>query len=134
MIETKDMTVDDFMRIMSANADIYPEYDNLSLEAKRYVANINIMTGTAMSYFEDGELIGVGGIRYVGIGEGWMLTLPNIREERKFLLFRQAKKDFEGTRKTKNLWRIFAETRISRIFLRHLGFTESENTHVWTGL
>lgn len=134
MIETRDMTVEDFMQIMAANAAIYPEYDSLAYEAKEYVAKLNIMTGTAVAYLEDGELLGIGGIRYVGIGEGWFITKPEIREERKFLMFRTVKKDFEKTRKRKNLWRVFAESRISTNMLKHLGFKESEHSHVWTGL
>ena len=128
------MNIEEFLAIMKLNADIYVEFENLSLDAKKYVANINIMTGTAQTYFEDGVLIGAGGIRYVGVGEGWMITPPQMRYDKKILLLKRARQCFERTRIDKNLWRIFAETRISETFLEHLGFVKSENTHVWTGL
>ena len=131
MIETKQMTEDDFKEIMTLNKGIYPEYDNLSEDDKWLAANFNINTGTAESFFEDDRLVAVGGIRYVGLGEAWMITPPDIRLKRAKSLLREVRNIFVKTRDEKKLLRIFAQSKISVNFLKHLGFEESEMVHIW---
>ncbi|MDD5381863.1 MAG: hypothetical protein PHG53_09555 [Phycisphaerae bacterium] len=147
MITTKAMTVDDFVTIMMQNLSVYPELPVLSEEQKqqgltdeqknsildaqlRLMAHLNICTGTALSYFDsnkNNELVGVGGIRYTGIGEIWMITPPEIRQERKLSLLKEAKSTFEKQRDELSLWRVFSETGLSENFVRHLGFTDPQS-------
>lgn len=131
-IEIHPMKIEDFLLVMAQNADIYPEFDELSDPEKRCLANLNIIMGTAESFFEDGRFVGVGGIRYVGIGEAWMMTPPTIREERRVSLLKKTKEIFAKTRDEHNLWRIFGTSKISENFLRHLGFKKDESVHIWT--
>lgn len=125
------MTIDDFLAVMAANADQFPNYMALADADKRYIANVNSITGSAEAYIEDGKLLAVGGIRYCGIGEAWLMSNPEIRKDRKFTLFREAKEALETQRQSLNLWRIFADARLTANFLEHLGF-EKSNTHIWT--
>lgn len=130
-IEKRPMTIEDFLQMLAANAQTYPEFASLPEDKKRYLAWVNINTGVAESYWDGDQLVGVGGIRFVGIGEGWLITTPHIRNERKFFLLRTAKKAFEHIRDSKNLWRVFATSRISTNFLRHLSFKPEPEVHVW---
>jgi len=133
IMEQRQMTTDDFLAVMAANKEFYPDYDKLSQAEKVYLANINIITGTAHSYFTDkGEFFGVGGIRYIGLGEAWCATFPHIRLRQKKKLFEETKDVFIKTRDEKNLWRVFAESKISDKFLEHLGFKKEPDMHIWT--
>jgi len=131
-IKTKMMTIDDFIKAMSPNENYYPEYAQLSEQDKRLVAKINLDTGIAESHFLDGKLIGVTGIRERGIGEAWFVVLPEIRNEHKFLLFRQTKLTLPRLRDAMNLWRLYATSRISENFLLHLDFENGEKIFKWT--
>jgi len=126
------MTVEDFLLVMELNAEIYPEFAELPDEQKRYLANVNIITGSAKSYFEDGRLIGVGGIRFIGIGEAWLITPPAIRSERGLSLFNDTEKLFVKMIDDNNLWRVFAESKISETFLKRMGFKCHPQGYVWT--
>jgi hypothetical protein len=119
------MTVEDFVFVMKQNIAIYPYSD----EELRQAAILNIHTGVAETYLEDGEVVGVGGIRYMGIGEGWFISLP---QKRTPAMLRVIAKQFARIRKAKNIWRIFAESKISENFLRHLGFAKQDGIHIWT--
>ena len=132
MIKIRQMTPEDFLIIMKMNAHIYRDFDELSYEHKKYIANLNIITGEAQSFFEDGKLVGVGGIKYIGIGEGWLITPPEIREQNGLSLFKETHKFFIKTRDDKNLWRVFAETSISENFLKRLDFKPHPHGLVWT--
>jgi hypothetical protein len=131
MIEKRQMTVENFLAVMLANKEVYLDFSVLPDEQKILIANVNIRTGTAMSYFEDGKLLGVGGVHYVGVGEGWLLTLPEIRKERKLSLFKTVKTDFEKQRNDLKLWRVFATSKISTTFLKHLDFKPAPSTQIW---
>jgi hypothetical protein len=130
MIKPEPMKLEDFLAVMQANKGVYPDYDKLPDEAKVFIGNLNIITGTAESYLENGFLIGVGGIRYIGIGEAWFLTIPELRE-RSMTLLRAARENLRRMRDEKNLWRLYATSKISTNFLKHLGF-EQESNLVWT--
>jgi len=132
MIETYPMKIEDFLLVMALNADAYSDFDKLPDEQKRYLANLNIITGEAKSFFEDGRLVAVGGIRYVGLGEAWMITPPQIRDKRSLSLLRETRKSFVSMRDNNNLWRVFAESKISETFLRHLEFKPNSAGYVWT--
>jgi len=126
------MLIEDFMLIMEMNAELFPEYHAMPVDQKRYLANINIITGTAQSIFEDGKLFAVGGIRYVGIGEAWMITPPEVRESKNLSLLRRSRQTFISDRDDHNLWRVFADNSISDNFLKHLQFVPNPQGHVWT--
>jgi len=128
---TDPMTVEDFLEVMAANAEVYTEFAALPDEQKRLMANGNIATGTAETFREDGKIVGVGGIRHIGIGESWFITPPAIRKK-PLKLLRQVRKSLEQIRTDKQLWRIFAASKISENFLKHLGFAKNEDFHVWT--
>lgn len=132
MTEIHPMTVEDFLLLMELNADIYPEFAALPDEKKIYLANINIDYGTARALYEDGRLFGVGGIRFIGVGEGWLITSPHIRNNRSKSLLRETKRIFEQDREEQGLWRIFATSKISENFLLHLGFKDQEKVLIWT--
>jgi hypothetical protein len=92
-------------------------------------ARLNLIHGTAEAVEEDGQVVGVGGIRYMGIGEGWFITVP---EKRRLALFEFIQEHFQRVRTEKNLWRIFAESKISERFLHHLGFVKNPGMHIYT--
>jgi hypothetical protein len=126
------MKPEDMLAVMEQNKGVYPEYDALSDERKMFFANVNIYSGTAETYIDDdGRVAGVGGIRYMGTGEGWFLTMPKYRTQPR-RLFTFVAEQFERTRNEKNLWRIFAESKISEVFLKHLGFKKQDGMHIWT--
>ncbi len=129
-MKTQQMTEAEFLSVMQANVGLYPDFDALSIERKRLIAQVNICTGTAESFYDnEGRLIGVGGIRYMGLGEAWMLTLPEIREP---FLLRTVAQNFERLRDEKHLWRVFAESKVSENFLKHLRFVRQDGMHIWT--
>ncbi len=130
-MKTDPMAIEDFLEVMAQNAEIYPEFAALPEEQRRLIANGNIQTGTAETFREDGKIVGVGGIRHIGIGEAWCITPPTIRDQPVRLL-RQVKKSFDQIRNDKELWRIFAESKISENFLQHIGFVKNEGFHVYT--
>lgn len=132
MIEVRQMKIEDFLLVMELNADVYPEFDKLPDEQKRYLANMNIITGAAESFFDNGKLVAVGGICYVGLGEAWLISLPEIRTKKSLSLFRETKNTFKRQRDDLNLWRIFATSKISETFLQHLGFEKQEKMLIWT--
>jgi len=130
-MKSQPMTVEEFIFVMDRNPSIYPHYDALSDEQKRIMAHLNICTGTAETFFDDqGRVFGVGGIRFVGMGEAWFITPPESRDM-KLSLFREVSQQFKRIRDEKNLWRVFSESHISENFLRHLGFEKQEGIHVW---
>jgi len=131
MLETRQMTVEDFLSIMAANAGVQPEYDSLSDEAKRGCAIVNIQLGTAQSFYEDGKLIGAFGVRFICLGEAWGLSIPEIRKDRKHFLFKEVKKAFEAVVLEKNLLRVFAVPTLSENFLEHLRFDSAEKVMVY---
>lgn len=129
-MKRKNMEISEFLEVMEANKGIWKEYDELPEEQKRFLAHVNICTGVAETYYDDdGELFGVGGIRFVGLGEAWLITLPN---KRKPYLLRTAAENFKRIRDSKNLWRIFAESKVSEHFLQHLGFKKQDGMHIYT--
>ena len=130
-MKTSQMTIDDFITVMAQNAEIYPEFAALPEEQKRLTANGNIVTGMAETFREDGKIVGVGGIRHIGIAEAWFITPPAIRSK-PLKLLRQVRKSFEQIRTDEGLWRIFAESKISENFLKHLGFVKDDGIHIWT--
>ena len=132
MIEAENMKIEDFMMVMAANADIYPEFAALGDEVKIYVANVNIITGEARSLYEDGRLVAVCGVRFTGIGEAWMITPPEIREHRGLSLLKHSRREMIRMRDENQLWRIFAESRVSETFLKHLEFEPNPKGFVWT--
>jgi hypothetical protein len=121
------MRPEDFLRLMEMNQGFYPEYASLSQQDKLRVAQLNRDTGIAESHYLDGKLVAVTGIRERGIGEAWFVTTPDIRENHKFLLFKSVKENLPIYRDTLNLWKLFATSRISETFLKHLGFDCSED-------
>jgi hypothetical protein len=131
IIEQRPMMLLDYLELMKANKGVQPEYDNLPDDKKRLCGQINISTGTAVSYFEDGKLIGVFGIRQLCLGEVWGLSMPELREDRKKTLFGLAKDAFNKTVNDLHLLRVFANPVLSEVFLEHLGFSESEKISVW---
>lgn len=132
MIETRKMTVQDFLDVMRPNESFYPEYAALSGEDKRKIALLNPNTGIAESHYLDGKLVAVAGIRHVGIGEAWFITTPDIRENHKRFLLQQTRKNLIRMRDALNLWRLFATSKISENFLEHLDFIPEPTMHVWT--
>lgn len=126
------MTVEDYLLLMELNAEVYPQFEKLPDEQKRQYVNMNIISGSAYSLFDDGRLFTVGGIRYKGIGEAWMITPPQVRDEKKLSLLKEVRANFVRDRDRHNLWRIFAEKTIPGSFLEHLEFRPQPDGYVWT--
>ncbi len=126
------MTVENFLEVMSRNRGLWPEFDALLDGEKEFLARVNISHGTADSYFKDGKLWGVGGIRYVGMGEAWLIGPPETRKDLTMPEFNFIKEEFERQRDSHNLIRVFATTKISECFLRRLGFVAEPKAFVWT--
>ncbi len=126
------MQAEDMLSVMADNADLFPEFAILSPEQKRNFVNINILTGQAQSYFENGKLMCVGGIRSEGVGEAWMITPSSIRAERGLELFNDTKEYYKQMRDSQGFWRVFAENSISKVFLKRLGFEKHPEGFLWT--
>jgi len=131
-LETKPMTVEDMLVILEDNARLYPEFADLMPEQKKLICEMNILSGTAESFLSEGKLLAVGGIKYVGIGEAWMLPFSHIRDNLKLSLLRHTRKNFKRICNDKNLWRVFATSQVSENFLEHCGFEKIPTGHVWT--
>ena len=132
-ITKRQMTMEDWLEIMAENGSVYPEYALLSDTEKRAWGTLNLAAGFAEAYLEDGKLIGVGGIRYCGIGEAWMISRVATRQDiQKPSFFRFVKKNWKETTDEHNLFRVFAESKISVNFLEHIGFVKNPKGLVWT--
>lgn len=133
MVERKPMTEEDFIAVTDANINLFPEWVNYSDDQKRYLAKVNIMTGTAESYYDNG-LIGIGGIRYLGLGEAWFVLMPELKNQdiRRAAAAVFIKERFEEQRDRLNLWRVFAEAKTGEDYLLKLGFEKQPNTMIWT--
>ena len=132
MLKTEPMKTGDFVKVMRPNESIYPAYASLSEGTKYKIGLLNQTAGTADSFFDGDRLIGVGGIRLMGLAEAWMISIPEIRDAQPKLLFSKAKAVMDATIRANNLWRIFASSRISENFLEHLGFEHDGNFLVRT--
>lgn len=135
------MTIDEFLEIMADNANDFPEFMAMSQADKMSMANTNIVTGPAEAFRdENGRLVGVGGIRIIGVAEGWLITPRNIRchpdhaiRRQKFQEFLQITQDtFKRMRDDNGLWRVFATGTLSTKFLEQLGFEKIDKTLVWS--
>lgn len=135
------MTTNEFIKVMSDNADLFPEFAGLSQAEKERVADANIKTGPAESFRdEDGRLIGVGGIRIAGVGEAWLITLKEIRCHPDHAVRKQKFAEFLRITQTTmkrlcdehKLWRVYAEGKLSTTFLERLGFERTDKALVWT--
>jgi hypothetical protein len=131
MITKRQMTIEDFLEIMAQNSEYYPDYVNLPDEHKRFLGQLNISTGVANTYFINGVLSGVGGMRYCGMGEAWTITSPKARNNQTLSVFRETVKDFHSMINEFNLLKVYADNTLSENFLKHLGFTKAENTFIW---
>lgn len=130
---TRNMEIEDYLKVMEQNAHIFHEYASMSLETKQFLAKVNMITGTAKTFIDEhGDVFGCAGIHYVGVGEAWCITPPNIRDDRRFALLREAKRFFKEQRDSLNLWRIYAANYISQTYLEHLGFEKANNLSIWT--
>lgn len=126
MIETRPMTKDDFLIVMDANSEHYPEFAALDMEKKLHLGWLNSQCGTAESFYMDGKLIGIGGVRYIGLGEAWMACMPEMKTEKKLTLLKESRNYIIETKHELKLWRIFAESKISKNFLKHLDFEPAD--------
>jgi hypothetical protein len=131
MITRKQATIKDILEIMTANAELYPDFAQLPKKKQRELARMNIQNGTAQSYFWDGQLMACGGIRMVGLGEAWLACKPTVRNNHKKELLRQTRKELKSAQ-DQGLWCIWAAPRISENFLQHLGF-EQQKTYFYSG-
>ena len=132
MIESRPMTIDDFLTLMEANKEIYKEFDALNTNHKQELAQLRVGTGTAQGYYDGDKLVAVGGIQYIGLGEAWLVTVPKIKTDMKKTLLREARNTLREDKKKLKLWRVFASSKISENFLKHLGF-HKENVYSMTG-
>ena len=130
--EVRQMQVEDMLSVMADNAELFPEFAAMPNEQKRNFVNINILTGQALSYLENGKLMCVGGIRSKGVGEAWMITPASIRAERGLELFNDTKEHYKQMRDSQGFWRVFAENSISKVFLERLGFEKHPEGFLWT--
>lgn len=131
-ITVSPLKVEDLLRLMALNAEVYPEFDKLPPEYKKYICSINLLYGIAQSYFVDGKIVAVAGIRYLGVGEAWMVVPPDVSNSRNVSLRKRLKTDFIRTRTEHNLCRIFTESRVSDPLLGDLGFRPQPDGYVWT--
>jgi len=132
MLTKKTMVIEDFLAIMAQNIEHYPEFAKLPEESKRFMAQLNISTGVAESYFDSkGELFAVGGVRYCGIGEAWVLSTPKARQSNTLTLFKNTAANLKLLRDNLNLIKVYADGDISNNFLEHLGFKKANNTLLW---
>ena len=117
----KPATVDDILEMMDRNKREFADFALLPDEQKRNLAQLNIDSGLAQSYFLDDKLVAVGGIRMIGLGEAWLAVDPDIKTTHKKTLMRESKTLLDDA-KSQGIWCLFAVNKISENFLRHLGF------------
>lgn len=140
MISTKKMEISEFLKIMNDNATEFPEFARLSQVERENMANLNILTGPAEAFYDNSQLVGVGGIRIHGVAESWLITPRDIRCNPDHAIRKQKYQEFlRITRETMkrmcdeyNLWRLFATGTLSTKFLEQLGFKKAEKNLVWT--
>ena len=95
-------------------------------ETKWPQANLNQSSGPAFSLFEDGTLLGCGGVRVYGVGEPWCMFTKEARTNKKTTILKATKQQLDIMCREHKLWRLFAETTVSESFLEHLGFKKQE--------
>jgi len=139
MTSSKIMDTSEFLKIMADNASDFADFEALSDEKKEQIANANIVTGCAEAfYWPDGTLVGVGGIRYKGVGEAWMITPRHIQShsdptqrQAQFLdLFTTTKESMDRMIDENNLWRVFATGTLSTSFLEKIGYKRNDKIMV----
>ena len=128
---TRPMNIADFLLVMEANADLFPEWQLLSDSEKTKQALQRMHYGSAEAVFDGDQVVGVQGILQLGIGEAWLIARPDMRDK-KFSLMRHSIKAFERLRDVDAYMRVFANTKISETYLKHLGFESDTTTHIWT--
>jgi hypothetical protein len=135
------MTIEEFLTIMADNASEFPEFAALPQEQKEAMAKTNIITGPAEAFRNaNGRLVGVGGMRIIGVAEGWLITPREIRSHPDHTLRREKFAEFlqitQGAMKKmcdeNSLWRVFATGKLSTTFLEKLGFEKIDKTLVWS--
>jgi hypothetical protein len=129
-LTSKKMQIDDYCRMMDANAHLYPEWSQLDQAGKELCAARMIAFGSAEGVYDGDRLVGCQGILQLGVGEAWMVMEPAARENAGALL-RHSIKEFKRLRDLDGYFRIYAENTISEPFLKHLGFSKSPDTHIW---
>lgn len=135
------MTTEEYLQVMADNESDFPEFAALSLEEKKKVANMNILTGPTRAFRNsEGRLDGIGGIRIAGVGEAWMITPRtiqshpdrNLRKEQFSDLIRDTRRVMKKMCDENDLWRVFAMGKLSMTFPEQLGFERANNALVWT--
>lgn len=121
MLKRKRATIKAILEVMESNVELYPGFSQLPKKRQIELARVNIQTGIAQSYYWNNELVAVGGIRMVGLGEAWLACKPTVRNEHKKQLLRQTRKEIQSAR-DQGVWCLFAANSISENFLKHLGF------------
>ena len=129
-LTSKKMNIADYLVMMEANIEYYPEWAKLPDSDKTYQAMKMIEFGSAEGLFDGDELVAVQGILQLGIGEAWMMVKPDFLEKKKTLL-RASIKNFIRLREIDGYLKIYTGAPISEIFLKHLGFEKEPNAHVW---
>ncbi len=141
MISSKIMETSEFLKIMAENASDFSEFAALSDTLKQKVAEVNILTGCAEAFYDGhGKLVGVGGIRYKGVGEAWMVTPREIqshpdhtRRQAQFLDLLTVTKDaMQRMADDNELWQLYATGTLSTKFLEQIGFKRQDKTLIWT--
>ncbi len=141
MTSSKIMDTTEFLKIMAENASDFSEFAALSDTLKQKVAEVNLQTGCAEAFFwPNGKLVGVGGIRYKGVGEAWMITPRDIqshpdhtRRQAQFLdLLDVTKTNMQRMADENDLWQLYATGTLSTKFLEQIGFKRQDKTLVWT--
>ena len=89
-------------------------------------ARLNEVSGPAYSAFHNGELLGCGGIRHLGIGEAWAIYTEKAKEHRKELL-RQSRLWLDKMMRDEKIWRLWSEApENNQNFLKHMSFRKTE--------
>ncbi len=135
------MTTEEFLEVMADNADLFPEFAALPQQQQEAMANTNIVTGPAQAFRDtNGRLVGVGGIRIIGVAEAWLITPKDIRShpdyqkrKQQFAEFLKVSKDtFKKMCDENRLWRVFARGTLSMSFLEQFGFERIDKIMVWS--
>ena len=135
------MTTEEFLEVMADNADLFPEFAALPQQQQEAMANTNIVTGPAQAFRDtNGRLVGVGGIRIIGVAEAWLITPKDIRSHpdyqkrrAQFAEFLRITQDaFKRMCDENSLWRVYATGKLSTNFLEQIGFEQIDKTLVWS--
>ena len=88
------------------------------------------ISGPAFTLMDGGQILAIGGVRVLGIGQAWALLAPG-GEKRAKTILRTARAVIERSMASEKLYRVYAEASVDKpAWFKHLGFHTQDNIYV----